>query len=184
MQGHQSTNMLPAFLFSNKILEVPHTAKSVLIFLPCLAKILLLNDKYTILQLSLNCVAHPHQSVAWQLPFTDGVICAVAHISRTHQRCGSNNDKNQVCCCSVLDHPTALQFSIPIFFHGSFPILSVPQILPTPRDPSLNCCPSLVYPQNYQTMLLPRSSSIHGVAQLLYIISDVNLSCCPLLLVL
>ena len=81
MQGHQSTNMLPAFLFSNKILEVPHTAKSVLIFLPCLAKILLLNDKYTILQLSLNCVAHPHQSVAWQLPFTDGVICAVAHIS-------------------------------------------------------------------------------------------------------
>ena len=71
----------PPSFFSDKILEVPHTAKSVLIFLPCLAKILLLNDKYTILQLSLNCVAHPHQSVAWQLPFTDGVICIVAHIS-------------------------------------------------------------------------------------------------------
>ena len=54
--------------------------------------------------------------------------------------------------------PTALQFSIAILFHGSFLILSVPQILPIPEIP------------------------VKSVAYLLSIPRIIKLCCCPGLL--
>ena len=128
-------------------------------------------------------VANPHQSVAWQLPFTDGVICVVAHIRITHQLCGGNNDKNQVCFCSVLDHPHCSTVLNPHLVSRVFsnskcsPDLAHPQrsqfeLLPIScLSPELSnyvvaqvsfnswCCSALVYHQWYQLVMLPTPAS-------------------------